>query len=122
MPELIVNLFDNTFRHDVGSVAGKPPTKIQYVRDQMEWEGTTLFVGGCTTPDYVRRVQSTHKVGWLHEPFCYRPEAYQRCDWEGLDLVLPYSKRFLSHPKTRLVPSCGVWIPHNHWGMRPKTN
>lgn len=118
---ITVNLLDNTFRHDVGAVAGKPPTKIQYVRDRARWDGVTLFTGGCTSPEYVRRVQSDYKVGWLHEPRCYRPDAYENLDWEGLDLVLTHYEPFLERQKAELVPSCGVWIPRDRWGMRPKT-
>jgi len=118
---ITVNLFDNTFRHDVGSVAGKPPTKIKYVRDQVDWDGITLFAGGCTSPEYVRRVRSDYKVGWLHEPRCYRPDAYENLDWDGLDLVLTHYEPFLGHPKAKLMPSCGVWLPRDRWGMRRKT-
>ena len=118
---MLVNLWDNTFRHDVGATAGKPPTKINYIRDRMEWNGTTLFVDGCAAPETVRRVRSTRKVGWLHEPPCLHGEDYARVDWEGLDLVLTYYQPFLNHPKARLVPTGGVWIPRDRWGMKPKT-
>jgi hypothetical protein len=117
----VVNLFDNTFRHAAGSVAGKPPTKIRWVRDNLDWDGTTVFVDGYAGPGTVRRVQSKRKVGWLHEPPCLHPQDYAGVDWEGLDLVLTYYEPFLAHPKARLVPYGGVWIPRDRWGMRPKT-
>lgn len=118
---MVVNLWDNTFRHDIGATAGKPPTKIEYVRDMTSWNGITLFVDGCAGSGTVRQVQSRVKVGWLHEPPCLHPQDYRDVDWAGLDLVLTYYEPFLSNPKARLVPTGGIWIPRDRWGMRPKT-
>lgn len=118
---VVLNLYDNTFRHDVCSVAGKTPKHIQYVRDQHPWDGITLFVDGCTKPGTVRAVDSPIKIGWLHEPPCLHPEDYEQVDWDGLDFVLTYAERFAGWPKAVFAPYAGAWIPNELWGMHRKT-
>ncbi len=118
---MLVNLFDNTFRHDVCSVAGKKPKYIQYTRDNLEWDGITFFVDGCAGPETVRSVKCPIKVGWLHEPPCLHPEDYDNVDLDNLDWLLTYDERFAAHPKALFAPYGGVWIPRNMWQMPHKT-
>jgi hypothetical protein len=122
MPRLTVNLFDNTFRHDVCSVAGKVPTYIEYVRDQFYWDGITLFVDGCARDrKLVDSVHSKVKIGWLHEPPCLHPEDYDGVYLDGLDYLLTYAERFAAHPKAIYAPYGGIWIPRERWGVHKKT-
>jgi hypothetical protein len=118
---MLINLFDNTFRHDVCSVAGKVPKYIQYVRDLPNFGGVTFFVDGCAGPETVRSVNSPIKVGWLHEPPCLHPEDYDNVALDDLDWLLTYDERFAAHPKALFAPYGGVWIPRNMWQMPHKT-
>lgn len=130
---LTVNLFDDTFRHATCSTGWKTPRHIQYVRDQMEWDGITLFVDGYVNSPIVDRVKSKYKIGWLHEPQCLHPENYQIKRPERFDFILTYYKPLLiqgpllGHLQDnrfnpiRFAPYAGTWIPRDLWGLRPKT-
>lgn len=118
---ITVNLFDDTFRHDVCSVASKTPRHVRYVRDRMEWDGVTLFVDGYVNRPIVNEVKSRYKIGWLHEPPCLHPENYE-CNQAGmLDLLLTYYAPLLERSGTRFAPYGGVWLPRTEWGLRPKS-
>lgn len=124
---LTVNLFDDTFRHAQCSTGWKTPRHIQYVRDQMEFDGITLFVDGYVNSPIVEQVKSRYKIGWLHEPECLHPENYH-CNPGRFDFVLTYYQPWLESARRdyqlwpfRFAPYSGTWIPREHWGLRPKT-
>lgn len=122
MSLLTVNLFDDAFRHDVCSVAGKTPRYIQYVRDQFDWPGITLFTDGYVVNGQAERVNSKYKIGWLHEPECLHPENYQNIPVNSFDLIFTYYQPLLDQgPPFVFAPYGGVWIPREHWGLKPKT-
>lgn len=122
MEEIItVNLFDDTFRHDVCSVAGKTPRHIRYVRDQMTWDGVTLFVDGYLRRSVVDQVISRYKIGWLHEPPCLHPEDYGNVPVYKFKFVLTYYEPLPHQLGFRFAPYGGVWLPRVEWGLRPKT-
>jgi len=118
---ITVNLFDNTFRHDVCSTAGKVPRYFSYVRDQMDFDGITLFVDGYVNRPEARQVRSRYKVGWLHEPPCLHPEDYEGNPTDVFDFILTYYAPLLERPGYRFAPYGGVWLPRVEWGLRPKT-
>lgn len=134
---LTVNLFDDTFRHATCSTGWKTPKHIQYVRDQMEFDGITLFVDGYVNSPIVERVKSKYKIGWLHEPQCLHPENYVIKHPERFDFILTYYEPLFEQGVTiwkgepifkkprfstyRFAPYAGTWIPREHWGLRPKT-
>lgn len=119
------NLFDNTFRHDVGSTLGKPPRQVRYLRDQKQFDGPTLFVDGFAIwPD---EVECPVKLGWLHEPPCLIPTVYYdiRHNNGRFDKVLTYSAELLGQAGANytFMPYGGVWIPESEWGLHyPKTH
>lgn len=122
---LTVNLFDDTFRHAQCSTGWKAPKHIQYVRDQMEWDGITLFVDGYVNSPIVDRVKSKYKIGWLHEPQCLHPENYLAAsnNITKFDFILTYYEPLLKFLPGffRFAPYAGTWIPRKHWGLRAKT-
>ena len=67
-PEYKVNLFDKIFAHS-RSCSGNYPTHFEWVRDEMAWDGVTLFtdVHMLTNPTLVQKVESKLKIGWLLE-------------------------------------------------------
>lgn len=118
---ITLNLFDNTFRHAVCSVAGKTPRSMRYERDQMAWAGVTLFVDGYLHLPVVDEVESRYKVGWLHEPPCLHPENYRDIPAHKFDMILTYDPGLLAGGSPfRFAPYGGVWLPHVEWGLRPK--
>lgn len=120
---LRVNLFDFNFKDSACSVFGKEARKLEYVRGQSEWDGVTIFTDEFINDPVVDQVQSRWKIGWLHEPHCLHPETYQRAfaNRGKFDLILTYYQPFLEHPGFEFSPSCGVWVPREHWGLHPKT-
>ena len=118
---ITVNLFDDTFRQDLCSVAGKKPRAVRYVRDRMTWDGVTLFVDGYVRNGVASQVQSRYKIGWLHEPRCLHPENYEAEPVGDFDQILTYSAPLLDRPGYRFAPYGGVWLPRSEWGLRPKT-
>lgn len=133
---LTVNLFDDTFRHAFCSTGWKESRHIQYVRDQMEFDGITLFTDGYVNSPIVEQVKSKYKIGWLREPGCLHPENYLVADPSRFDFILTYYKPLLDSGSAgnwrhlgdsifinpyHFTPYAGVWIPKKEWGLHPKT-
>lgn len=120
---MTINLFDNTFRHDVCSTAWKTPKHIQYVRDRMEFDGVTMFTDGYINSNEPDRVNSPIKIGWLHEPDCLIPNVYEQAASHAhkFAFILTYRDDLLERRGFRFAPYGGTWIKEEHWGMRPKS-
>ncbi len=118
---ITVNLFDDTFRHDVCSTAGKTPRHIRYVRDQLNFDGVTLFTDGYLRRPVVDQVVSRYKIGWLHEPPCLHPQDYWDFPVNKFDFVLTYYAPLLTQHGFCFAPYGGVWLPRAEWGLRDKT-
>lgn len=122
---LTVGLFDQTFRHDVCSTAWKTPRHIQYLRDDREFTGVTLFTDGHLYGPDVAISKSRHKLGWLHEP----PELIERL-YSNIGKVSDRFEKIVTyHPDLLTVlPNSvfgiygGVWIEEKDWGLKSKTN
>ena len=96
---------------------------IQYVRDQMTFDGVTFFTDEWINNPIVDQVQSRYKVGWLHEPFCLHPETYRRA-WGNahkFDYLLTYQTQLFDNPKVKFCPYAGTWIDRRDWGIKPKS-
>ena len=79
---LTVNIFDKTCQHHVKdygyftSTDGIKPKKIQFVYNQMEYEGITLFTDDYILDPIVDRVTSTCKVAWCLESPAVKPHVH----------------------------------------------
>lgn len=121
---LQLNLFDSNFPHQACSVANQTPRRFQYVRNQMEWNGITLFTDGQMF-SAASAVSSRFKIGWLHEGRGLHPENYER-SWEvryRFDAILTNDAELLAADPNiyRLCIRGGSWIPLDQWGLPPKT-
>lgn len=119
---MIVNLFDNTFRHDICSTAFAIPAQVEYVRDLTAFDGVTLFTDGYTDRPEANQVTSRVKLGWLHEPPELIPELYARAAQNAgrFDGVLTYDAELLKLPGFHFMPYAGVWVDRRHWGLPRK--
>jgi hypothetical protein len=122
---LTVNLFDELFRHTDCSVAFQKPQHINYVRDQMDWDGITIFTDHYIGDQNKLNVRSGHKIGWLREPQCLHPETYRKAIWDmmenRLDFCLTYWQPLLDYNDFfRFVPYGGVWINRQNCGAKPQ--
>jgi len=117
-----INLFDYNFRDCACSVFGKTAQNIEYVREQMNWDGITIFTDEYINNPIVDRVNSRFKIGWLHEPYCLHPMTYHRSVTvsDKFDTILTYYKPFLDLPGFTFAPCCGVWVPRDRWAIQPK--
>lgn len=120
-PYMAVNLFDVLFAHTDCSVAWQQSKHIGYIRDQMVYDGVTLFTDGHVNSPLVDRVRSRYKIGWLREPRCLHPETYAAIDPGRFDLLLTYDEELLQDSRCAFVPYGGVWIPMGEWGVRGKS-
>lgn len=122
---LTVNLWDSNFPHQSCSVAGQVSRRVRYVRDQMRWDGITVFTDGQMFGGAPERVQSPVKVGWLHEGRALHPENYERA-WDVrhyFDEIWTYDQSLLDADPDRfkLTIRGGTWVPDEQWGFAPKT-
>lgn len=124
---LTLNLFDGNFRHDRFSTAYQSTDALEWSRDNMRWDGVTVFTDSYILDPLVSEVQSPVKIGWLHEPACLWSRLYQEVTkseiYNQFDFILTYDETLLRHPsnKFRKVLYAGVWVPQSEWGLRHKT-
>ena len=63
-----INLFDSNFPGQACSVALQTPRLMRYVRGlTYAWHGITVFTDSWMFDPIVDTIQSTYKIGWLHE-------------------------------------------------------
>lgn len=124
---LTINLFTPTFAHSEFSTAHQTTDAVRYVREQMEFDGITMFTDGLIASPLVDKVKSPIKVGWILEPPCLQPSVYHAASfpdvYDKFDFILTYYEPLLQHPSGKFRKSIygGVWIPQSEWGLRLKT-
>lgn len=120
---MLVNLFDATFGHDICSTAWKTPQHVQYVRGREHFDGVTLFTDGFVVDGTAAAVQSSVKLGWLHEPPDLIPGVYRRAAQvaDDFDRILTYHPALLDLAGFEFTPYAGVWLEREHWGLHPKS-
>ena len=125
---LVVNLFDRDFAHareahGCDACGVLPASKIQYVRDQMTWDGITLFTDQCIP--YVDQVQSRIKIAWIIEPPVIRNIWYVHHKQleEKFDYILTYDQSLIdSNPQKYIrYHLSSVRIPEPDRKMYEKT-
>lgn len=122
--KLKLNLFDENFRHIKYSVPNRESENIEWVRDQGEWEGTTIFTDEhiYKTAPYIR---SDKKIGWLLEPREYKPQGYDNFKYvlNNIDFCFTYDRQLLEQfpEKTKFIPFGGLWIKDENIKLHPKT-
>lgn len=114
-----INLFDNNFRFmnsKVGydSLSYCKPEKMEWVRDNIDWPGATVFADELCFSHYVDSVKTDFKVAWLLEPPGIKNTAsgIQRVQHK-FDMILSYLPiEMLGVDKSKFVclPSAGSWI------------
>lgn len=128
-----MNLWDSNFLGSACSVAFQTSEHIQYVRDQMTFDGVTLFTDEWINNPIVDEVKSRYKVGWLHEPYCLHPKTYEGAleNWHKFNFIMTYYEPFLDkrpwvysqipEAKFRFAPYAGTWLDRRDWGIKAKS-
>ena len=79
---LKVNLWDTECIHSIGVYGydtfthNTRPTKIQYSRNNLEWNGITIYTNNCV--DMVNTVKSTTNIAWMCEARSILPLTFDR--------------------------------------------
>lgn len=122
---MIVNLFDEAFRHLPISVLGKRSKHIQYVRDARVWDGVTIFTDLYLCTPVASQVRCKYKIGWLLESRDLIPHIYDELPrWiTQYDFVITHDEQLLrDYPnKTRKSIFGGCWVEEDSYGIHPKT-
>jgi hypothetical protein len=125
---LKVNLFDDDFRHMLklgydSCSHNRPPTKIQYIRDQMEYDGVTIFTNEFMFSDFVDKVRTKYKVGWILEAPVIKPQIYNNIKKveHKFDCILCYDQRLTINPKYKLISAAHCRFSDDEIGLFTKT-
>ena len=116
---LQLNLFDNNFRHlhndngEYSMVHEKIPRYIRYVRDLYEYDGITIFTDQFLEKDFINRVNSKYKIGWIIECRNISPYSYENFEnyMDSLDFVLTHDSYLLG----------GGWVTGDNFRIHNKT-
>lgn len=120
-----LNLFDSNFPAQHSSVYGKTPRTVEWVRNQMTWDGVTVFTDAQMYNPVVDEVQSPVKIGWLHEGRELHPSLYDLTEMieHKFDFILTHDASLIAkNPrKYRFTIRGGVWTPQEKWHVYPKS-
>lgn len=117
-----INLFDNDFRHIDFSIPGRKSKYIEFVRDELVWDGITFFTNELMFSEVVDRVKSTKKIGWILEPRSIKPHIYKHAvNIENkFDYIMTHDEKLLASNKYKFVPVGGCWIQEENYKIFPK--
>lgn len=122
---MLINLFDSNFTGSPCSTAFQRPRYFGYVRNNVDFDGITIFTDEWINNPIVDHVQSRYKIGWLHEPYCLHPETYQSAlaNMHKFNFIMTYDADLLyKFPDNfRFAPYGGCWLDQRDWGIKPKT-
>jgi hypothetical protein len=113
---ITVNIFDKTCQHHVKdygyftSTDGRKPTRIQFVLNQMEFDGITLFTDHTILDPIVDSVKSKIKIAWCLESPVVALTTHQNLHTVAhkFDYLLCYREDLIkSNPKKFLPNSPG---------------
>jgi len=99
-----INLFDKNFAHSFEEdgfdtcSAGREPKVVKWVRNNLTWDGVTVFTDWFLADEIVDKVKSKYKVAWLVEPKSIYPWAYKQIiEVENkFDLILTHDAELLA--------------------------
>lgn len=130
-PKITVNLFDGAFRHLVhpsgrySHVHGKTTKYIKYIRDNMSYDGITLFTDHFLISNINQQVKSKYKIGWLMESRELITHVYVNFPFymDNYDFILTHDplllQKYPKHTKPYVIGGC--WIKQPNIGLHEKT-
>ena len=110
---LTVNIFDKTCAHHVKdygyftSTDGRKPTKIQFVHNQMKFDGITLFTDDYIFDSIVDQVDSPIKIAWSLESPAVKPFIHKNINSisDKFDYVLCYREDLIQTNPQKFLPN-----------------
>jgi len=118
-----INIFDVDFAHATSSVHGKIPKKFDYIRNQMDWDGITVFTNDLVFSKAVDTVKSKYKIAWLLEPKSIKSSIYEFIERveHKFDYVITHDDYLLGKSKKYIfAPVGGCWI-HEEFSPNKKS-
>lgn len=132
--KIVVNLFDSTFSHTkelwgyitaTGVKMWGKPKKIEFVQNNMNYDGVTFFVDDhVSNIDLVRTVRSKYKVAWLIEPKELKPNSYRSVENHAneFDLVITHDKSLINKfPNCKHIQQAECRVTYEDWGIHKKS-
>ena len=129
-----MNLFDSTFSHTkelwgyitaTGVKMWGKPKKIEFVQNNMNYDGVTFFVDDhVSNIDLVRTVRSKYKVAWLIEPKELKPNSYRSVENHAneFDLVITHDKSLINKfPNCKHIQQAECRVTYEDWGIHKKS-
>lgn len=109
-----INLFDSIFSHQISS-SDTPPTNFRYVKRKYNYDGITIFTDNYIKTDYVDKVESKYKIGWLSESKGVVPYTISNIIKlsEKFDYIFTHDKALIDYnPKKFLFVIPASWRAH----------
>lgn len=108
-----INIFDIDFAHATSSVHGKTPKNFEYIRNQLDWKGISVFTNDMIFSRVVDASKAKYKIAWLLEPKSIKPNIYdfvERVEHK-FDYILTHDDSLLKKSnKYIFAPVGGCWV------------
>lgn len=109
-----INLFDDIFSHQISS-SDSLPTKFEYVKNQMEFDGITIYTDNFIKQNIVDRVKSKINIAWLCESKSVMPYeiSYIKAIEDKYDFIFTHDRRLIEiNPNKFLFVIPASWRKH----------
>lgn len=121
---ITLNAFQAGFRNDLCSVQGAIPRSVRWVFDLSPFAGVTIFEDAAMWAQGADKVNSTYRVGWLHEPHQLHPHYFDKAIAlrHRFDCILTHYQPLIdAYPESfRFAVHGGVSVSPTAWGLWPK--
>ena len=109
-----INLFDDIFSHQISS-SDSLPSKFEYVKNQMEFDGITIYTDNFVKQNMVDRVKSKINIAWLCESKSVMPYeiSYIQTIENKYDFIFTHDRRLIEmNPNKFLFVIPASWRKH----------
>ena len=112
---ITLNISDDNFSHDSGSVAGKPPKSVRWSR---KLEGDQRFHFYTDAHCFDELHPNRLSIAWLLESQAISPHVYANFHKvaDKFDVVLTHASQFLSLPNAVFSAGGGIWVGSDFGG------
>ena len=110
---ITVNIFDNTCQHHLRedgywtSTANKKPQDIQFIQNNYNYDGITLFTDNVILSDVVDKVTSKIKVAWCLESPAVTPYLHNNIEKYAhkFNYILTYREDLIKQNPVKYIPN-----------------
>lgn len=109
-----INLFDDIFSHQISS-SDSLPSKFEYIKNQMVFDGITIYTDNFVKQNIVDRVKSKINIAWLCESKSIMPYeiSYIQSIQNKYDFIFTHDRRLIEmNPNKFLFVIPASWRKH----------